>query len=203
MKNSRPSSPARLLTRAAVGLAAAAFVATPMAAASTAPKVFFFGGGTVVQFDPAVFTPLGVVVVPGKGAVPTSLGIRLKITGGSGTTRYPLSGQIRSVKGLTLQQGNNRLTLNWFNASLGSTRGLSELVGSNVEWGPRMTLFTMRISRSSLVVRQARLQLNNVPVVLTPLGAGVLNAQFGAGAAPFVAGQQVGTLQVRTSWYLK
>lgn len=191
------------MARAAVGLAAIAVVATPMASASTAPKAAFFGGGTTVQFDPAVFAPLGVVAVPGTGAVPTSLGLRFKITGGDGTTRYPLSGQIRSVKGMTLQQGETRLTLNWFNASLGPSRALSALVGVNANWGPRTTLFTMQISRPSLVVKSARFQLNNVPIVLTPVGAGVLNGLFGAGATPFAAAQQVGTLQIRTSWYLK
>ena len=203
MGNSRVSSPARLLASAVAGLATIAAIAAPMASAKPAPKVSFFGGGTTIQFDPAVLTPLGVAATPGTGAVPTSVGIRFKVTGGDGTTRYPLSGQIRSVKGMTLQQGDTRLTLNWFNASLGRSRALSSIVGSNADWGPRMTLFTMKISRSSLVVKSARFQLKNVPIVLTPVGASVFNAHFGAGGAPFAAAQRVGTLQVRTSWYVK
>ena len=203
MSNPRASSHVRLVARAALGLVAIAAIATPMASAKPAPKVAFFGGGATVQFDPAVFTPLGVAATPGTGAVPTSSGIRFKITGGDGTTRYPLSGQIRSVKGMTLQQGDTRLTLNWFNASLGGSHALSEIVGSNADWGPRMTLFSLNITKPSLVVKAARFQLNNVPIVLTPVGAAVLNAQFGAGAAPFTAAQQVGTLQVRTSYYVK
>jgi hypothetical protein len=66
-----------------------------------------------------------------------------------------------------------------------------------------MTLFATRISRASVIVKPGRFQLKNVPVVLTPLGATILNQHFGAGGAPFAAAQRVGTLQVRTRSYTK
>lgn len=204
MTTSRSSSPARLLARAAIGAAALALVATPLAtAASAPPKTFFFSGSSTILWDPAVFAPLGVQVLPGEGAVGTNEGLRVKVTEGEGTTRYPLSGQIRSVKGMTFTQGTTRLSLNWFNVGLGKTRPLSALVGSNADWGPRMTLFATKISKASVIVKPGRFQLKNVPVVLTPVGATVLNQHFGAGAAPFVAAQRVGTLQVRTRSYQK
>lgn len=202
MTTSRFSSPARLLAHAAVGAAALALVATPLAtAASAPPKTFFFSGSTSILWDPAVFTPLGIEVLPGEGTVASAEGLRFKVTEGEGTTRYPLSGQIRSVKGMTLQQGTTRVSLNWFNVGLGKGRPLSALVGSNASWGPRMTLFATKISKASVIIKPGRFQLKNVPVALTPVGATVLNQHFGAGAAPFVAAQRVGTLQVRTRSY--
>ncbi len=202
MTASRRFSPARLLAHAAVGAAALALVAAPLATAAP-PKTFFFSGSSTILWDPAVFTPLGIEVTPGQGTVGTNQGLRFKVTEGVGTTRYPLSGQIRSVKGMTLTQGETRVSLNWFNIGLGKTKPLSALVGSNADWGPRMTLFATRISRASVIVKPGRFQLKNVPVVLTPLGATILNQHFGAGGAPFAAAQRVGTLQVRTRSYTK
>lgn len=203
MTTSRISSPARLLATAAVGAAALALVATPMASAKAPPKTFFFSGSTTILWDPAVFAPLGVTATPGPGAVAAADGLRFKVTEGEGRTKYPLSGQIRSVKGMTFQQGTTRITLNWFNVGLGKGRPLSALVGSNTNWGPRMTLFATQVGRASVIVKPGRFQLKDVPVVLTPVGAAVLNAHFGAGAAPFVAAQRVGTLQLRTRSYVK
>lgn len=202
MTTPRISTPARLLAAAAVGAAALALVATPLASAKAPPRTYFFSGSTTILWDPAVFTPLGVTATPGEGAVGAADGLRFKVTEGVGTTAYPLSGQIRSVKGMTLQQGTTRLTLHWFNIGLGKGRPLSALVGSNANWGPRMTLFATKVGRASVVVKPGRFQLKDVPVVLTPVGAAVFNAHFGAGGAPFAAAQRVGTLQLRTRTFL-
>ena len=196
--------PLRLLAAAALGACLLALVAAPFAGAATTkpPTTYFFGGTASVLFDPAVLTPLAIQVVPGAGAVPTAQGVRVKVTEGSGSTRYPLKGQIRSVKGLTLAQGTARITLNWFNIGLGKGRPMSALVGVNTNWGPRMTLFTTQVSKSSVVALPGRFQLNAVPVLLTATGATLFNQVFGAGAAPFAPGQRVGTLQVRTRTFV-
>ena len=203
MNTSRISSPARLLAHAAIGAAALALIATPLATAKAPPKTYFFSGSTTILWDSAVFTPLGVAAVPGPGAVGANDGFRFKVTEGEGSTHYPLKGQIRSVKGMTLQQGTTRITLNWFNVGLGAGRPLSAIVGSNADWGPRMTLFATKVGRASVIVKPGRFQLKDVPVVLTPTGAAVFNAHFGAGGAPFVADQRVATLQLRTRSYVR
>ncbi len=203
MTAARASFAVRLLLAAAAGAAALALVGASSAAAKAPPKTFFFSGSTAILWDPAVLTPLGITAAPGKGAVGAAEGLRVKISEGEGTTRYPLSGRIRTVKGMTLEQGTTRVTLNWFTVGLGKGRPLSALVGSNADWGPRMTLFATTLRRASVVVRPGRFQLKNVPVTLTPVGAAVFNAHFGAGGAPFAAGQRVATLQLRTRSYLR
>lgn len=196
--------PLRLLLAALAAACLTALVAVPLAGAATAkkPTTYFFGGTASVQFDPAVLAPLGVAVVPGAGAAVTAQGVRVKVTEGSGSTRYPLKGQIRTVKGLTLTQGTTRISLNWFNIGLGAGRPMSALVGVNTNWGPRATLFATKISASSVVAIPGRFQINGAQVVLTAVGATLLNQVFGAGAAPFAPGQRVGTLQVRTRTFV-
>lgn len=196
--------PLRLLVAAAVAACMMALAAAPFAgaAAKKPTTTYFFGGTATVLFDPAVLAPLGIAVAPGAGAVSTAQGVRVKVTEGSGSTRYPLKGQIRTVKGLTLTQGTTRISLNWFNIGLGAGRPMSALVGVNTNWGARATLFATKISKSSVVAIPGRFQLNGAQVVLTPVGATLLNQVFGAGAAPFAPGQRVGTLQVRTRTFV-
>jgi hypothetical protein len=166
-----------------------------------APRGLLFGGFTTVQFDPALMASQGIVVEPREGARPSREGLRFKIVDGRTTLTFPPLGLVQSVGTMALVKGASNVSLTFFTARFGAAPALSSRVGIDSGWGPRSTLFRLRLREPNMLVRGQRFELTKVPIALTAAGAAAMNIQFGVGLAPFRAGQRVGTLNLRTRWY--
>ncbi len=203
---------AGIAAAACVALAGVAIAPLAGAATSTAKKkpaprpAFVFGGFATVQFDAALMAAHGITVESRSNAKPTATGgIRYKVVNGKTTLKFPLKSTFITVGNVGLEQLATGRDLNFtdFRISLTPTKSvMSALSGSNIGFGgPRQTMLRLTPAAESLVVKRDKLQLKNVPITLTANGAAGMNAQFGAGAAPFAIGQPVGTLTIKTEWY--
>jgi hypothetical protein len=143
----------------------------------------------------------GIVVEPREGARPSREGLRFKIVDRRTTLTFPPLGLVQSVGTMALVKGASNVSLTFFTARFGAAPALSSRVGIDSGWGPRSTLFRLRLREPNMLVRGQRFELTKVPIALTAAGAAAMNIQFGVGLAPFRAGQRVGTLNLRTWWY--
>jgi hypothetical protein len=202
-------------------LGAGAAVAPSLAGAAIPVKpVQVYAGTALVSLDPAVTTPLGLSVEgrppsrnPGNKFGLKAAGVKVKVVGGVMRLRGTLRGQIRTVGGFALTRPDpvvpgvaptkTKVTFNWPSYSFGSGRKVSTILGVQSEWGDRSTWFKFALPAGSVKISAAgTLTVKNAPLSLTAVGAAGMNAVFGNGAAPFVAGQQIGTTTLTTRWYL-
>jgi hypothetical protein len=202
-------------------LGAGAAVAPSLAGAAIPVKpVQVYSGTAIVSIDPAVMTPLGITVEgrppsrnPGNRFGLKAAGVKVKVVGGVMRLRGTPKGQIRTVGGFALTRPDpvvppatptqRKVTINWPNFSFGATPKISTVIGVQSEWGDRSTWFRFSLPAGTVKIGAAgTLTVKNAPLALTAVGATGMNAVFGNGAAPFTAGQVVGTTSITTRWYL-
>ena len=202
-------------------LGAGAAVAPSLAGAAIPVKpVQVYAGTALVSIDPAVMTPLGITVEarppsrnPGNRFGLKPAGVKMKVVGGVMRLRGTLKGQIRTVGGFALTRPDpvvppatpttSKVTFNWPSYSFGSGPKVSTILGVQSEWGDRSTWFKFNLPAGTVKISAAgTLTVKNAPLALTAVGAAGMNTVFGNGAAPFVAGQTVGTTTLTTRWYL-
>ena len=202
-------------------LGAGAAVAPSLAGAAIPVKpVQVYAGTALVSIDPAVITPLGISVEgrppsrnPGNRFGLKPAGVKMKVVGGVMRLRGTPKGQIRTVGGFALTRpdpvvpgvapSKTKVTFNWPSYSFGSGPKVSTILGVQSEWGNRSTWFKFSLPAGTVKISAAgTLTVKNVPLALTAVGAAGMNAVFGNGAAPFTAGQVVGTTSITTRWYL-
>ena len=202
-------------------LGAGAAVAPSLAGAAIPAKpVQIYSGTALVSIDPAVITPLGISLEgrppsrnPGNRFGLKAAGVKVKIVGGVMRLRGTLKGQLRTVGGFALTRPDpvvppatpttSKVTFNWPSYSFGSGPKVSTILGVQSEWGDRSTWFKFALPAGTVKISAAgTLSIKNAPLSLTAVGAAGMNAVFGNGAAPFVAGQQVGTTTITTRWYV-
>jgi hypothetical protein len=202
-------------------LGAGAAVAPSLAGAAIPVKpVQVYSGTAIVSIDPAVMTPLGITVEgrppsrnPGNRFGLKPAGVKMRVVGGVMRLRGTLRGQIRTVGGWALTRPDpvvpgvaptkTKVTFNWPSYGFGSGPKISTILGVQSEWGDRSTWFKFNLPAGTVKISAAgTLTVKNAPLALTAVGAAGMNAVFGNGGAPFVAGQPVGTTTVTTRWYV-
>lgn len=95
----------------------------------------------------------GIVVEPREDARPSREGLRFKIVDGRTTLTFPPLGLVQSVGTMALVKGASNVSLTFFTARFGAAPALSSRVGIDSGWGPRSTLFRLRLREPNMLVR--------------------------------------------------